>query len=234
MPCLFHKLICGNRRTHRLADEKGNPIPLSRIVRNGPKALCSCIGRKLFNLRPAVPWISYDARRTLSELLPSSAVVLEFGSGNSTIWFAKHYGAVDSVEHDALWHAFVSKAIRTHSLNNVSYYLHQEPEYARFAETAGKRYDLIMIDGIVRSACAATALQRVKPDGIIYLDNSDKHPQGGDTRLAEERLLTAAEALQGQILYFTDFAPTDLFANQGMMLLLGRYAGAVCARPKGG
>jgi hypothetical protein len=75
---LMHKLIFGNRQTHRFADEKGNPIPLSRLVRNGPKAVCSCLGRKFLDIRPQVPWISYDARRFIARLLPPEATVMEF------------------------------------------------------------------------------------------------------------------------------------------------------------
>ena len=51
----FKQLLCGNRETNRFKDEKGNCIPVSRLLRNGPKAFCSFIGRKCFNHRPRVP-----------------------------------------------------------------------------------------------------------------------------------------------------------------------------------
>jgi hypothetical protein len=57
----------------------------------------------------------------------------------------------------------------------------------------------------------------------VYLDNSDKHPSGGETRLAEAHVTQAAEQRTGRLVHFTDFAPTDFFVNQGLMLLLGRY-----------
>lgn len=215
------KLLCGNRETFRLADEKGNLIPLSRLVRNGPKALYSFAGRKLLNVRPQVPWISYDARRLLTRLLPREAAVLEFGSGSSTLWFGRHFQSVFSVEHDAEWYSQVQLMLRQAKLTNVHYFLHEEPAYSRFDEAADRQFDFVLIDGIVRSACVMTALQRVKPDSVLYLDNSDK---GGEIRLAEEALLTASRERSGRVLYFTDFSPTDFFGNQAMMVLLGRFA----------
>ena len=67
------------------------------------------------------------------------------------------------------------------------------------------------------------ALSRIKDDAVVYLDNSDKHPHGGDTRGAEDQLLAAAEDRGGRVLYFTDFAPTDLFVNQGMLAAFGKF-----------
>ena len=83
-----------------------------------------------------------------------------------------------------------------------------------------------MIDGSNRSACIQTAVNCLKPDAILYLYNSDKHPHGGDTRLAEEALLAAVRVRGGRMLYFTDFAPTDLFGNQGLAALLGHFSNA--------
>jgi len=123
--------------------------------------------------------------------------------------------------------ACVQSMLRDAKLSNVHYFLHDERTYARFEEAANRQYDFAMIDGIIRSACVQTALQRAKPDCILYLDNSDKHPHGGDTRMAEDSMLSAAQSRAGRVLYFTDFAPTDFFANQGMMILMGRFAKAV-------
>jgi hypothetical protein len=222
MNTLLKKLLCGQRETSRLADQKGNPIPLSRLVRNGPKALYSLAGRKLLNMHPQVPWISYDARSLLARLLPKEAAVLEFGSGNSTLWFGRHFKNVFSVEHDAEWHGRVQLMLRQAGLTNVHYFLHDEPAYAHFDEAAHRQYEFVLIDGIDRSACATTALQHVKVDSVLYLDNSDKHRE--DIRLAEELLLAAVRERGGRVKYFTDFSPTNFFGEQGMMVLLGRFA----------
>ena len=93
-PPLWQKLLNGNRQTHRLKDEKGNPVSWSRLMRNGPRAAVTFAGRKFFNVRPRAPWISYDARRTLLALLPKESSVLEFGSGMSTVWYARHFARV--------------------------------------------------------------------------------------------------------------------------------------------
>jgi hypothetical protein len=221
------KLLCGNRETNRLKDEKGNPVSFSRLLRNGPKALVTFIGRRIFDIRPQVPWISYDARCMLARILPCDSDVLEFGSGNSTLWYARQFRTVFSVEDHEHWYACVQLMLSRRRLSNVHHYLHNAESYAWFGEAATRQFDLVMIDGSIRSACVMTALVRIKADAIIYLDNSDKHPRSGDTRLAEEALLAAAYERGGCVRYFTDFAPTDFFVNQGMMVLFGRFAKAV-------
>lgn len=67
--------------------------------------------------------------------------------------------------------------------------------------------------GSNRTACVHTAINCVKLDTIFYLDNSDAHSHGDDTRLAEEALLAAAKKRGGRVLYFTDFAPTNFSGN---------------------
>lgn len=81
-------------------------------------------------------------------------------------------------------------------------------------------FDLIVVDGHQRSACMAHSTKLLKPGGILYLDNSDKHssPAGGDTRLAESYALAFAEEKSADIIYLTDFAPTQLFVQQGLMI----------------
>src|SRR5688500_9598739 len=133
----IRKLVYGNRATHRFKDEKGNPIALSRLCRNGPKAFLSCLLRKLFCIRPPVPWISYDARRVIERILPQNADILEFGSGNSTLWYAKRAKSVYSIEDDRAWFAIVQGMLTRSRLGNVHYFLRDPPAYAQFEESAG-------------------------------------------------------------------------------------------------
>jgi predicted O-methyltransferase YrrM len=227
MPQLMQKLVNGNRETHRLKDEKGNLIPVSRLLRNGPRAAATFVGRKFFSVRPPVPWISYDARELLVKLLPREASVLEFGSGLSTLWYSRQFGKVMSVEDHEGWYHEVCRLLDGHKRANARLYYHQGAAYCNFAEAAGEKFDLAMIDGSNRDGCMRFALGRMKADAVVYLDNSDKHPQGGDTRGAEAQLLEAAQARGGRVVYFTDFAPTDLFVNQGLLAAFGRYVDSV-------
>ena len=78
-----------------------------------------------------------------------------------------------------------------------------------------------MIDGSWRDDCARFAVSHLKPGGIIYLDNSDKGPnmqETGDIPQARAFLLefAANEGLPAR--EFTDFAPTQLFVQRGLMV----------------
>lgn len=47
-----------------------------------------------------VPWFTYPALRFLKNIIRPNFKVLEFGSGNSSIWWSAHVRQVVSVEHD--------------------------------------------------------------------------------------------------------------------------------------
>lgn len=57
------------------------------------------------DLHGPIPWYTYAARMVLERCVPSSARVLEFGSGGSTRWWAERGCAVVAIEHDPVWHA---------------------------------------------------------------------------------------------------------------------------------
>jgi hypothetical protein len=52
-----------------------------------------------------VPWFTYPAIRFLQRLVRPDWRVLEYGSGNSTRWWAKRVVQVVAVEHDPAWAA---------------------------------------------------------------------------------------------------------------------------------
>lgn len=77
-----------------------------------------------------------------------------------------------------------------------------------------KGFDLIVIDGEDRDKCAEFAIKLVKPGGIIYLDNSDMTY----TKKAEKILLTFAKKHNAKVKHFVDFAPTQFFVQEGLMI----------------
>ncbi|MDF1550349.1 MAG: hypothetical protein P1P88_21165, partial [Bacteroidales bacterium] len=62
-----------------------------------------------------IPWYSYSAIDFLSGRLNNQMKIFEFGSGNSTIWFATRTKNVVAVEHDLNWF----KAIKSSMSSNV-------------------------------------------------------------------------------------------------------------------
>lgn len=219
---LLRKLIAGSdtRRT-RLHDERGNRASLSRALRNGPQALASALAAR-FGQRGVRPWISYDAQALIAAFLTKQSRVLEYGSGMSTVWYAEHTGEVVSIEHCEPWFEQVRGIARERGTANLRYrFAAEEAAYATPTEAErGAGFDLVMIDGAFRDACAAQAVQLVRPGGMIYLDNSDKAAGSdtGDVPAAREMLLDFALADGAEVTTFTDFAPTQLFVQEGLLV----------------
>lgn len=221
---MLTKLISGDTlRKSRLHDEKGNFVGLNKLVLHGPQAMLTGALRLSVGYRPQLPWISYSAITVLEEFLTQSSRVLEFGSGMSTIWYAEHAGEVCSVEDFKPWFDKVSGLISRRCIRNVTYHFADNRDtYSQFMSGDSTGFDLVMIDGSHRSACVSAASEKLRPGGILYLDNSDKDstPRGGDMRHAEELALQFARSRNAEVRYFTDFAPTQLFVQQGLMVRL--------------
>lgn len=218
MTSLATRLIAGApERKTRLHAQTGEMVSLSRLVRNGPRALATGIGRLLFDWHPRRPWISYGAQQIIERHLAPHSRVLEFGSGASTRWYAERAGRVVSIEHNSEWFAQVRATLP----GNVSLrHAQTREDYLLFPE---EPYDLVMIDGRWRNRCVAAALPFVAPGGILYLDNSDRPQYADGVRLIE----AYAQEHGGEVRRFVDFAPSQLFVQEGAMLILpGATTGA--------
>jgi predicted O-methyltransferase YrrM len=222
---LLTKIISGDHlRKSRLHDEKGNFAGWGNICRHLAPAAATALLRVAVGYRRQLPWISYSAIRQLRQFLTKESRVLEFGSGMSTIWYAKHAGEVCSVEDYAPWFESVSGIIERQKLANVHYkFAATADEYFSFKSEDSRGFDLIMIDGSWRSKCVAHAKGLLKPGGILYVDNTDKDsaPGGdGDLRVAEALAREFAAERGAQVREFTDFAPAQLFVEQGLLIKL--------------
>lgn len=221
---MFTKIVAGNElRKTRLHDEKGNFVGWYRLFLHGPLALFTGLLRLLFGYRVEQPWIAYDSIEVLRKHLNKQSRVLEYGSGMSTLWYAKHAGFVCSVEDCKPWFDVVDNKIRGGALGNISYqFARNDEEYSSCFLNDEQGFDLIMIDGSCRSACVHNSTKLLRAGGILYLDNSDKDSteRGGDMRHAEQFALEFAKERNGIATYVTDFAPTQLFVQQGLMIRL--------------
>ena len=143
--------------------------------------------------------------------------MLEFGSGTSTLWYARRAGQVVSIEDHIGW--FDTIRGRLAERPGVDY---------RFAETRGDyigcvphgAFDLIMIDGSWRDECARFAVDRLAPGGVIYLDNSDMGTGvlTGNIPAARQHLLAFAAQRGLPTREFVDFAPTQFHVQRGLMI----------------
>lgn len=126
--------------------------------------------RMMPNLRDR-PWLPEGAIKFMGEILDKDSLVLEFGAGSSTIWFARHVKHVLSFENKELWYNLVSKGLKQQGLRNVS--LRMDPLYPGLGiRNENGKFDFILIDGRGRVKCAQTSHGLLKPGSWIGLDNS--------------------------------------------------------------
>ena len=146
------------------------------------------------------PWLTFDAIDALDAYLRPGMTVFEYGSGGSTLYWAKKGATVVSVEHDPLWFGVLQG--RLASVRGVDYRL-VEPEPGKLGDDPGdpgaytsdddryresnfRRYvmqidqfpentfDLVSIDGRARPSCIVHAAPKVKPGGLLVLDNAER------------------------------------------------------------
>lgn len=130
---------------------------------------------------PGHPWLTRQANEILETLILSTDAGLEFGSGRSTIWFAKRVKGLISIEHNFDWHRIVSQQIAQMRLDNVDYrYIPKVDasdnkhliQYTHIFDSIGPNsLDFILVDGIFRESCAIKSLSVLRPGGLLIIDN---------------------------------------------------------------
>lgn len=138
-------------------------------------------GAQLWDL---FPWLVFDAQERLEGLIGKDTRVFEWGSGISTVWLARRAGTVVSVEYDPEWYAAVGAALVERGLRNCEQKLFElgpqatEAEYEAYASAIDSfedhYFDIVIVDGRTRVRCAAHAVAKLAPGGVLLLDNSER------------------------------------------------------------
>lgn len=120
-----------------------------------------------------IPWYTYPALEYLNQFDFSEKNLFEFGSGNSSLYWASRVNTVVSVESDPQWYSHVKNSLQS----NQKLFLRQDEEgHISCLKEQGVKFDIIAIDGNWRRHCGRRAVDYLKSDGIIILDNSDWYP----------------------------------------------------------
>ena len=141
---------------------------------------------------PDDPWLSPAAVHFLDQHLRPEFCGFEWGSGRSTNWFATRVGHLVSIEETRAWHDKVFATLRERGRSNVDL-RHIPVEHALSAqyessydpmpryvlaieEFPDARFDFILVDGCYRQPCVQAALPKLKPGGLLIIDNTDWVP----------------------------------------------------------
>lgn len=135
---------------------------------------------------PFTPMIAMEVTRLLEDLIGRGHCGLEAGSGASTIWFAERCAHLVSIEHDALWAARVRGWLVERGLaDRVDLRLHARisagtsPLYVGAIDAQSDlSLDFALVDGKRRDACALAAIPKLKPGGLLVVDDIHRYIPG--------------------------------------------------------
>ncbi|MBA4145969.1 MAG: class I SAM-dependent methyltransferase [Flavobacterium psychrophilum] len=154
-------------------------------------------------INPERPWTSQAAIRIFEKILTPQMIGFEYGSGNSTLFFARHLKHITSIEHNQGWFDIVKNKLQQRDLGNVDYHFippataeetntytfyhdyhltekdfdvrKEYHAYFSFVKNyPDNHFDFIMVDGRARVECCLNAIPKLKAGGIFVLDNSDR------------------------------------------------------------
>jgi hypothetical protein len=160
-----------------------------------PLVLVARVWSGLYHRRhKGMPWLAPGAIAFCEQTLTKDMAGLEWGSGRSTAWFGRRLGSLTSVEHDPAWFEIVSSLVA--GMGNVTLLhvpLDEHPveppvahrgwgsAYVRVAERfAGESLDFVVVDGAYRMACILAAAPKLKPGGLLLVDDTRSVPSLSD------------------------------------------------------
>ena len=131
----------------------------------------SCVDK---NKKP-IPWYTYPAIDYLNNLDLSGKKVLEYGSGNSSLYYLRKGAEITCIEDEENWFNELKKKY----LNEEQIKLcNNKKNYVERIEI--NISDIIVIDGSYRPACAKYLISQMKEKNFspyfIIFDNSDWFP----------------------------------------------------------
>ncbi len=155
-----------------------------------------------FMLDQGIPWFTYDAINFLKAHVNPGSRVFEFGSGSSTLFWLKHNAECVAVEHDPQWYAVLKARLKPsekidlrlvppdsdavakgeHDFANPHEYWSDWSQFSgrtfrtyvqQIDDFADGYFDVVVVDGQARPACILHSYKKVKPGGMLIVDNAD-------------------------------------------------------------
>lgn len=124
-----------------------------------------------------LPWLPFRIIDLLDDYLTPGSRVFEFGGGGSTLWFSKRAGEVVTVEHDTDWFPVLASAMEGKAGATV---MHQSSadDYNGYVDSIAAypddHFDVVVVDGRERVRCFETAMPKVRPGGLLILDDTNR------------------------------------------------------------
>lgn len=156
------------------------PARLSRLVRAGGYLRTSGWIRSartrmaMDSQGNPIPWMTYPSIRFLEQRISPDMSVFEYGSGQSTLWWASRVATLIACEHDRKWFDAVMPRLPANT-SVVHASLDESGAYASTVNAYGEgQFHIVVIDGRQRVRCAMNAVRALREDGVIIWDNNDR------------------------------------------------------------
>ncbi len=120
-----------------------------------------------------IPWVTYSFIDFIADRIRKEHIIFEFGSGNSTFYYAKRALKVVSVEHDKSWFDKISASKPSNS-EMIFCELKTAGDYCKMPVSMGQKFDIIIVDGRDRVNCCYQSLAALNENGVLVLDDSER------------------------------------------------------------
>lgn len=148
------------------------------------------VNRQLTNWDLAEPWWNSRAISYLAERLKDGDRVWEWGAGGSTVWLVERAAEVISIEDNAEWARKVQQRCPGAEVRLIggadSGILRSEPAFSDHGihffdeyvtaidHEPDKSLDVVIADGRCRLDCVRHAAPKLRPGGLLVLDDTDR------------------------------------------------------------
>jgi hypothetical protein len=140
--------------------------------------------KSIGQFKEKLPWFTYPIIKFLENRLNKDFRVLEFGGGNSTLWFSEKVGKIHTIENEAFWFNYMKNNVPENaeielipinlklSYSEMTFLPLDQPSSYSFG--GGESiYDIIIIDGVDRVNCIVNSYQKLSQNGVFIIDNTD-------------------------------------------------------------
>jgi hypothetical protein len=164
-----------------LATLIAKPKRLFSLLSHGHKGYLDSVGWfNAFDAKQAVdgsglpiPWVTYSFIDFIKPRLTKDLSIFEYGSGNSTLFYAKNVRRVVSVEHDEDWYHKIVKE-KAGNAEMIFCKLDTAGEYAKKSASLDEKFDIIIVDGRDRVNCCKYGIDGLTDKGVVVLDDSER------------------------------------------------------------
>jgi hypothetical protein len=124
-----------------------------------------------------IPWYTYPSIDFLADRDYENKTILEFGGGQSTLWWAKKAKAVVTFEGNRDWYGKINVGMPANVELHYAAVTSKDACISQITEILSTKpdshYDVIVIDGLWRGDLIDLSCKLMATNGIIICDDSD-------------------------------------------------------------